>query len=322
MNILITGGAGFIGTKLAQALLKRTDVNKITLVDIQDSVLIGEDPRLQSIKIDMTTQAGVDQAITSEITHVFHLAAIVSSHAEADFDLGMMVNLKSTQLLLEKCRQTNPNIRFVFSSSLAVFGGSLPEEIMPMTATHPSSSYGTQKAIGELLVNDYARKGLVDAVTVRLPTISIRPGKPNKAASSFVSGIIREPLNSEQSNCPVKPDLKLWISSPEKVTENILHAGMLESSQLSQLSFRTLNLPGIQVTPSEMIATLDRLTGRSLSSYISFESDPQVSQIVSSWPQQINNDIELNMGFRADTSFTEILNAFITNEINQEECVL
>ncbi|HDI3282944.1 TPA: NAD-dependent epimerase/dehydratase family protein [Vibrio cholerae] len=183
MNIVITGGAGFIGTLLTKSLLKNADVNKVTLVDIQESYLAGSDPRLTSITTDMTIPENIDHIITKEVTHVFHLAAIVSSHAEQDFDLGMAVNLNTTQLLLEKCRHTNPNIRFVFSSSLAVFGGQLPNEILPMTATQPSSSYGCQKAIGELLVNDYARKGFVDAVTVRLPTICIRPGKPNKAAS-------------------------------------------------------------------------------------------------------------------------------------------
>lgn len=318
MNIVITGGAGFIGTLLAESLLKNNNVKKITLVDIQKSRLADYDRRVESINIDMTLPENIDQIITNDVTHVFHLAAIVSSHAESDFDLGMSVNLSITQLLLEKCRHTNPNIRFVFSSSLAVFGGKLPEEILPMTAMQPVSSYGTQKAIGELLVNDYSRKGYVDAVTVRLPTICIRPGKPNKAASSFVSGIIREPLNGLESNCPVDPTLKLWISSPGKVVENIQKAGLIATEKLNTLNFRTLNLPGIQVTPSEMIATMNTTTGKNLSNYISFDIDPQVDRIVSSWPQNINNDIELSLGFVADNNFTDVLTHFIDSEQKME----
>ncbi|MGR5063016.1 D-erythronate dehydrogenase [Photobacterium sp. DNB22_13_2] len=322
MNIVITGGAGFIGTLLAESLLKNNDVKKITLVDIQESRLTGSDSRIESINIDMTLPQNIDKIITNDVTHVFHLAAIVSSHAEADFDLGMSVNLSITQLLLEKCRHTNPDIRFVFSSSLAVFGGKLPDEILPMTAMQPVSSYGTQKAIGELLVNDYSRKGYVDAVTVRLPTICIRPGKPNKAASSFVSGIIREPLNGQESNCPVDPDLKLWVSSPNKVVENILKAGLIKADQLTKLSFRTLNLPGIQVTPSEMITTMNAITEKDLSDYISFDIDLQIDRIVSSWPQCINNDIELSLGFVADSSFTDVLAHFIHSEQKQTEATL
>ncbi|WP_022940326.1 D-erythronate dehydrogenase [Psychromonas hadalis] len=322
MKVLITGGAGFIGTKLTEALLKRTDVEKITLVDIHESTLTGSDPRIESLKIDMTIQQNIEQVITADITHVFHLAAIVSSHAESDFDLGMVINLTTTQLLLEQCRKTNPNIRFIFSSSLAVFGGQLPAEIMPMTAMQPSSSYGTQKAICELLVNDYSRKGFVNGITVRLPTICIRPGKPNKAASSFVSGIIREPLNGEKSNCPVDSSLKLWISSPEKVIANILHAGLISTEKLALLNFKSLNLPGIQVTPAEMIKTMNSVSGQDLSSFISYEHDPQISQIVGSWPQCINNDIELSMGFIADSSFTDIFKSFEVNNTNQKGCEL
>ncbi|MGR5143958.1 D-erythronate dehydrogenase [Photobacterium sp. DNB23_23_1] len=322
MNIVITGGAGFIGTLLAESLLKNNDVKKVTLVDIHESRLAGSDSRIESINIDMTLPENIDKVITNDVTHVFHLAAIVSSHAEADFDLGMSVNLNITQLLLEKCRLTNPDIRFVFSSSLAVFGGKLPDEILPMTAMQPVSSYGTQKAIGELLVNDYSRKGYVDAVTVRLPTICIRPGKPNKAASSFVSGIIREPLNGQESNCPVDPNLKLWISSPNKVVENIIKAGLIKAEKLTKLNFRTLNLPGIQVTPSEMISTMNAVTGKDFSGYISFDIDKQVDRIVSSWPQRINNDIELSLGFVADNNFNDILAHFIHSEQKQAEATL
>ncbi|AGV20520.1 SDR family oxidoreductase [Vibrio alginolyticus] len=319
MNIIITGGAGFLGTLLAKSLLKENKAESITIVDIQKSRLEGIDDRVVSLVMDMTKRENIDQVITAETTHIFHLAAIVSSHAEQDFDLGVAVNLTTTQLLLERCRKVNPNIRFTFASSLAVFGGDLPETITPITALHPQSSYGTQKAIGELLVNDYARKGFVKAVSVRLPTICIRPGKPNLAASSFVSGIIREPLNAQESNCPVDPTLKLWISSPSRVVDNIQYAGLMPYEQLNNLSYRTLNLPGIQTTPAEMIQTMDTLMGKQLSNYITYEHDAGIDRIVSSWPQKIDCTKELELGFKADSNFKDVLQQFIS--VNNMEIV-
>ncbi|MGO1297249.1 MAG: D-erythronate dehydrogenase [Vibrio sp.] len=322
MNIVITGGAGFLGTLLAQSLLKRTDIEKITLVDIQQSHLVGSDKRLSTVTTDITQSANIKEIVTPDVTHIVHLAAIVSSHAENDFDLGMQVNLMTTHQLLEQCRHINPQIRFVFASSLAVFGGKLPDEILPTTARHPVSSYGCQKAIGELLVNDYARKGYVDAVAVRLPTIAIRPGKPNQAASSFVSGMIREPIHGQASNCPVDPLLKLWISSPQNVVQNIQKACFIESDELNALSVRTLNLPGIQTTPTEMIATMNRVVDRDLSHYISFEPDANIAHIVSSWPQSINTAVEQQLGFNADESFTQILLHFLHTEKQPMEATL
>lgn len=310
MNIVITGGAGFLGSLLTNALLQRyPTLNSLTVVDrvaLADSEQ--RDPRVRSLVADITQPAEMSTIIPAETTHVFHLAAIVSSHAEEDFDLGIQVNLTATQLLLERCRQVNPAIRFVFSSSLAVFGGQLPAEITPMTATQPSSSYGTQKAICELLVNDYGRRGLVDAITVRLPTICIRPGTPNKAASSFVSGIIREPLKGEASNCPVDLDLPLWISSPETVIDNIIHASQLSAEQIT--GFRTFNLPGIQVTPASMLEELAAVAGDEAVALVSHQPDPAIARIVASWPQAFNNDHELQLGFQADQDFAAIVASY------------
>lgn len=316
MNIIITGGAGFLGSELLTNLLEQYP--SIETIKVVDRVKLSENAitshKIESIVADITVQQEIDNIIDASTTHVFHLAAIVSSHAEEDFELGMLVNLKATQLLLERCRQVNPNIRFVFSSSLAVFGGELPEKIDYMTAMQPSSSYGTQKAICELLVNDYARKGFVDAVSVRLPTICIRPGVPNKAASSFVSGMIREPLKQEKSNCPVDVDLPLWVSSPNTVIKNIIHASQMDTNTLS--GFRTINLPGLQTSPKEMIASLVNIMGESCLDFISYEQDDNVERIVSSWPKSMNNDKELALGFIKDADFNAILNAYIdtTNE--------
>lgn len=322
MNIVITGGAGFLGAMLTQTLLRRFP--DITSLKVVDRVVLAEsaqtDRRIVSVVADITNPADVEGLIDTETTHVFHLAAIVSSHAEEDFDLGVKVNLTATQLLLEKCRQVNPAIRFVFSSSLAVFGGQLPAVIEPMTATQPSSSYGTQKAMCELLVNDYGRRGLVDAITVRLPTICIRPGTPNKAASSFVSGIIREPMKGEGANCPVRQDLPLWISSPGTVIDNIIHASQLSAEHIT--GFRTFNLPGIQVTPATMLAALADVAGPQRLALVSNETDPAIERIVASWPQAFDNDKERALGFQADRDFPTILASYLSQHpIAEQEAV-
>lgn len=312
MNIVITGGAGFLGSALTKKLINDfPEVNEIKVVDRVefDSSAIAKPDRIRSIVADITDPDEVANIIDETTTHVFHLAAIVSSHAEEDFDLGMSVNLGATHLLLERCRQANSGIRFIFSSSVAVFGGKLPDEIDAMTAMLPSSSYGTQKAIGELLVNDFARKKYVDALSVRLPTVCIRPGAPNKAASSFVSGIIREPLKKETSNCPVDIDLPLWVSSPEAVIGNMVHASQMDTELLT--GFRTLNLPGLQTTPKEMIDSLARLAGKELLEFISYEKDPVIERIVSSWPKSINNELELSLGFHKDKDFDSILKLYM-----------
>ncbi|WP_372763107.1 D-erythronate dehydrogenase [Pseudoalteromonas sp.] len=314
MNIIITGGAGFLGSELLNSLLQQfPNIETVKVVDRikLDSHLVTSN-KVHSIVADITDKAELENIIDKDTTHLFHLAAIVSSHAEQDFELGMLVNLKATENLLECCRQANPNIRFVFSSSLAVFGGKLPAQIDYMTAMQPSSSYGTQKAICELLVNDYARKGFVDAITVRLPTICIRPGVPNKAASSFVSGIIREPLKQQASNCPVDVDLPLWVSSPNSVIKNIIHASQLDSKQLS--GFRTVNLPGLKTSAKEMLACLVKLKGQSVLELISYEKDESVARIVASWPQSMNNEKELALGFVKDTDFNSILTAYLETQ--------
>ncbi|MEL6116646.1 SDR family oxidoreductase [Photobacterium sp. SP02] len=321
MKIIITGGAGFLGAMLTDTLLQRYDnIERIKIVDRIAPDMSQFDSRVSAVVGDITHPADIDSLIDADTTHVFHLAAIVSSHAEEDFDLGMKVNLLATQLLLEKCRQVNPAIRFVFSSSLAVFGGELPDRIEPMTATQPSSSYGTQKAIGELLVNDYGRKGFVDAITVRLPTICIRPGAPNKAASSFVSGIIREPLKGETSNCPVEPTLPLWISSPETVIDNIIHASQLPAEAIK--GYRTFNLPGIQVTPAEMIAAMSETVGTGFAERVSYDADAAVARIVGSWPKGFNNASELTLGFKADKDFQSVLQAYLAKyPVREEEAI-
>src|SRR6266478_3075165 len=229
MRVVITGGAGFLGSRLARSILERgqltdasgarRDVKKLVLIDVvQPSVT---DPRVESNTGDLADPALIDRALTPETDSVFHLAAVVSGQAEAEFDTGMHVNLDATRALLERCRKLARPPKFVFASSLAVFGGPLPDPVPDDAPVTPPTSYGTQKAIGELLVYDMTRKGFIDGRSLRLPTVTVRPGKPNRAASSFASGIIREPLSGVDSICPVARDTRVWVISPRTVVANL-----------------------------------------------------------------------------------------------------
>jgi nucleoside-diphosphate-sugar epimerase len=313
MQILITGGAGFLGQRLALALLRSNiPFDELVLADIVMPSNPGKDKRVTCIQADLAAESSTKKLITSETGIVFHLAAVVSSHAEKDFDLGWHVNMDITRQLLEACRHTNPGIRFVFASSLAVYGGKLPVQVTDSTAATPGSSYGTQKAIGELLVNDYTRKGFVDGRVLRLPTICVRPGRPNQAASSFVSSIIREPINGESAICPVSPELALWLSSPDTVIHNILHACALDASAFE--GWRTLNLPGIAVTVREMLNSLERITDASTLARVQFKTDAAIDNIVSSWPGELDNTRAKQLGFKTDDNFDSFIRQYLESK--------
>lgn len=312
MQIIITGGGGFLGQKLARALLHSSlPFSELLLVDIQEPPALA-DPRVRCLQADLTAPGVAESLISERTAVVYHLAAIVSSHAEQDFDLGWQVNLDTTRSLLEACRHTRPGIRFIFTSSLAVYGGPLPELVNDGTALTPTSSYGAQKAMGELLVNDYSRKGYVDGLALRLPTICVRPGKPNRAASSFVSSIIREPLQGEHALCPVSPKLRLWLSSPATVVANFLLAATLPRGD-----GRSINLPGISVTVGEMLTALTQAGGQAARDRVQFAADPAIERIVASWPGRIDNQRALAAGFVADRTFAEIIDSFITHDMQE-----
>jgi D-erythronate 2-dehydrogenase len=261
MQIIITGGAGFLGQHLAKELLESSLIfDELILVDIVLSSAKWNDKRVTNLQADLSENSAAKKIISSKTAIVFHLAAVVSSHAEKDFDLGWKVNLDITRSLLEACRHAHSGIRFVFASGLAVYGGKLPAIVSDSTVATPQSSYGTQKAIGELLVNDYSRKGFVDGRVLRLPTICVRPGRPNMAASSFVSSIIREPINGETAVCPVAPELSILLSSPDTAIQNMIKAATMDGSEFGV--WRTVNLPAISVTVQEMIESLERLTDK------------------------------------------------------------
>ncbi|HDZ8827907.1 D-erythronate dehydrogenase [Aeromonas dhakensis] len=312
MQIIITGGGGFLGQKLARALLHSSlPFSELLLVDIQAPPTMA-DPRVRCLQADLTAPGVAESLISERTAVVYHLAAIVSSHAEQDFDLGWQVNLDTTRSLLEACRHARPGIRFVFTSSLAVYGGPLPELVNDGTALTPTSSYGAQKAMGELLVNDYSRKGYVDGLALRLPTICVRPGKPNRAASSFVSSIIREPLQGENALCPVSPELRLWLSSPATVVANFLLAATLPRGDA-----RSINLPGISVTVGEMLTALTQAGGQAARDRVQFAADPAIERIVASWPGRIDNQRATALGFMADRTFADIIDSFITHDMQE-----
>lgn len=311
MKVVITGGQGFLGQRLAKTLLTQNNVqiDDLILIDVVKPIAPNNDSRVRCYEMDLREPTGLDELITKETDAIFHLAAIVSSHAEQDPDLGYEINFLATRNLLEICRQNNPKVRFIFSSSLAVFGGELPETILDSTAFTPQSTYGTQKAMCELLINDYTRKGFVDGIVVRLPTICIRPGKPNKAASSFVSSIMREPLHGEEAICPVSQDLRLWLSSPNTVVANFIHALTLPS--LPQRSWHTINLPGFSVTVKQMLSDLSKVKGEEILAHIKFEFDESINNIVASWPARIDNTQALALGFNVDSNFQSVIQQFI-----------
>ncbi|MFC5410355.1 D-erythronate dehydrogenase [Larkinella bovis] len=310
MQILITGGAGFLGQRLAQALLS-SDLafDELLLVDRIQPSLPGNDSRVRCQPIDLTETGAAKRIISEKTGIVFHLAAVVSSQAEREFDLGWAVNLDLTRQLLETCRQQKPGIRFVFASGFAVFGGHRAAVIDDATVVTPQSSYGTQKAIVELLVNDYTRKNFVDGRVLRLPTICVRPGRPNQAASSFVSSIIREPLNGEPAVCPVSPDLTVLVSSPDTIIRNLLQGARLDGTAFG--NWRTVNLPGIGVTIRQMLDSLERLTGPETVARIAFQPDPTINAIVSSWPQAVDNTRALRLGFAVDSHFDDFIRQFL-----------
>jgi nucleoside-diphosphate-sugar epimerase len=322
MKVVITGGAGFLGQRLAKALLGRgalagpdgrvQPIDRLLLVDIVPSGL-AEDPRVRSVTGDMADRALLDEVVDSDTISVFHLAAVVSGQAEADFDLGMRVNFDGTRLLLETCRSRGHRPRVVFASSCAVYGGELPEVLPESTALTPQSSYGTQKAMGELLLNDYSRRGFVDGRALRLPTISVRPGKPNAALSSFASGIIREPLNGEASVCPVPPDTRVWLLSPGSVIECFIKAHDIEGGALG--ANRSLILPGMTVSVREMLASLERVAGPAVAGLVRFEPDARVEKIVNSWPVALDASRALRLGFPADHSFDDIIRSYLEERL-------
>ena len=301
MRILITGGGGFLGSRLALALLARDPAAKITLLDV--AFPNPPDARFMAITGDLASPDVLARALPADTDAVFHLAAVVSGGAEADFDLGYHVNLDGTRALLEACRKLSKPPKVVYASSVAAFGGKLPDVLDDTTTPTPQTSYGTQKVIGEYLVADWTRKGMIDGRSLRLPTIVVRPGKPNLAASSFASSIIREPLAGVAVDCPVPDSTGVWILSPRRVVEAFVHAHDLPAS--SWPTSRVVNLPGITLNVREMIDAMVRVAGADKAKLVRFVPDARIQGIVKTWPVRFRTDQALAMGFKADEGFED-----------------
>ena len=322
---VITGGAGFIGQRLAKRILalgklmnsagQECEVTRLVLNDVEEPIdSLPEDDRLEFLVGDFGESTVLQRLITPDTAVVFHLAAVVSGGAEEDFELGMRVNLRATECLLESLRMLETCPRFVFASSVAAYGGDLPDVILDSTSLAPQTSYGCQKAITEFLINDYSRRGFLDGRALRLPTIVVRPGKPNKAASSFASAIIREPLQGETCVCPVPPETGVWVLSPQQVVESFIHAERLAAELWGDQ--RALALPGLTTTVSEMIEALELVGGPEAVARIEWKPDPEVLRIVHSWPVRFQPTRALEMGFQPDASISDCIKGFVRDELN------
>mgnify|MGYP001580412824 FL=1 len=324
MRVLVTGGTGFIGRRLVKALLQRGHLadaqgreQEITALCVSDVAEPPEplpaDPRIETAYGDFSVEGAAADLVTQDTGAVFHLAAIVSGQAEQEFDLGMRINLDGTRRLLEACRALHSPARLVFSSSVAAYGGDMPEMIEDTTPAMPQTSYGSQKVGSEYLISDYSRKDFVDGRSLRLPTIVVRVGKPNAAASSFASGIIREPLQGEETICPVSAETGVWLLSPRAVVDCFLHAATLPAEAWGMN--RTVALPGMSITVGDMLAALREVGGAQVADRVRFEPDPFIERIVYGWPTRFSVHRAAGMGFKADDSFKSIIEAFIQDDL-------
>jgi nucleoside-diphosphate-sugar epimerase len=324
MKVVITGGGGFIGQRLAQALLSGPGISlhkapgdSVAPVAVKKVVCVDQvagslnDDRIEYKVGDVSSPELINESIDADTGLVFHLAAVVSGTAEADFDLGLRVNVAATRMVLQRCRELGTCPRLVFSSSIAAFGGDLPDVITDGTMPMPQGSYGVQKVIGELMVQDYSRKGFIEGCSLRLPTVIVRPGKPNGAASSFASAIIREPLSGVPLELPVEPETRMWSTSPATVVTNMIHAAELAPSAWG--TWRAINLPGIVVSMSEALDALQTVGGSQVRDLVTVQPDEDVLKLVRTWPEAFETPRATQMGFSVDRDLLSIVRAYIND---------
>lgn len=324
MNILITGGSGFLGARLARTLLANgrlaagggaaTSIDTITLTDrAEPPPDLTADPRVRHVGGDLLELASRRALPVTGTQVVFHLAAAVSGECEADFDLGMRSNFAATHALLEACRAMATRPVFVFASSLAVFGRQpgrpMPDPITDDTLPTPQSSYGIQKFIGEQLVADYARKGFINGRSVRLMTVSVRPGRPNGAASGFLSGMIREPLAGVRATVPVAAETPVALASPARTVEGLVRASECADAAWGPLT--AINLPSLRTTVGDMAAALERVAGREAASLLDWTPDPAIERLVSTWPGNVQWERARGLGLAADASFEQVVRDYV-----------
>ena len=317
MKILITGGGGFLGFRLAKTLLARGQlggkpITSMTLLDGAFPPGAKDLPKTKIVTGDVSDAKTIESVCTPDTDAVFHLAAVVSGAAEADFDLGMRVNYKGMELLLAQMRKCGKPPRMVYTSSVAAFGGTLPAVLDDSTIANPQTSYGAQKVIGEYLVTDYSRKGFIDGRSLRLPTIVVRAGKPNAAASSFASAVIREPLNGIDYDCPVGPETGVWLLSPGKVVDAFIHAWELPAEAWG--TQRWLNLPGITASVADMVNAMRKVAGDAAAKRVHYKGDARIQAIVKTWPVNFRTPRALEMGFKPDGNVESVIRDYIADE--------
>lgn len=321
MHILVLGGAGMVGRKFIERIARDGSLggNPVTRITAQDVVAAqppaAADFDFESVVSDLSVAGQAEELIASKPEVIVHLAAIVSGEAEADFDKGYRINLDGTRYLFDAIRKLEGYVpRVVFTSSIAVFGAPFHEKITDEFFTTPLTSYGTQKAIGELLLSDYSRRGFFDGVGIRLPTICVRPGKPNKAASGFFSNIIREPLNGEEAVLPVSDQVRHWHASPRSAVGFLIHAATMDTGAIGPR--RNLTMPGYSCTVAEQIEALRKIAGEGVVARIKRVPDPVIEGIVAGWPRDFDPQRALSLGFKSETSFEEIIRVHIEDELH------
>ena len=324
MKVLVTGGTGFLGRRLVASLLERGavrgsdgaehEIERIVISDISAGAPpLPDDPRIELRVGDFSEPGAAEALLDADTGVVFHLAAVVSGEAEQNFDLGMRINFHGSLRLLDAIRARGACPRLLFTSSVAAYGGDMPEVIEDSTILTPQTSYGSQKAAIELLINDYSRKGFMDGRALRLPTIVVRPGKANAAASSFASAVIREPLEGRAYACPVAEDADVWLLSPRCVIRSFLHAADLPADAFGMS--RSVALPGMTVTVREMVAGLREVAGDRVVERLTFERDPFIEKIVYGWATKFRPERAQAMGFTADDDFRSVVEAFVEDDL-------
>jgi len=317
MKVLILGGGGFVGQKLAKTLAARTTlrnqaITQMVLADIMPPAAVAAPFPVSVSTCDIADPISVAATIDAETDVIYLLAAIVSGQAEEDMDLGYNINMTGAINVMERCRALQSKPVVVFTSSLAVYGGEVADPITDDTFLNPQTSYGAQKAIGELLLNDYSRRGLIDGRCFRLPTISVRPGKPNRAASSFMSSIFREPLNGQEAVCPVERDFLHYYLSPRRCVDNLIKGAELAEQDLGQN--RCMMMPGKTLSIGEMIDAMTRVAGPEPAKLIRWEEQPEISAIVSGWRFDYRPEKALKLGLSADDSFEENIRYYLEDD--------
>jgi D-erythronate 2-dehydrogenase len=318
MKVLVIGAAGMVGRKFVEKLAKTgtlagRKVSRLTMADVIVPAAPAAAPfEVDTVACDLSAPAAAESLVANRPDFILHLAAIVSGEAEADFEKGYRINLDGTRYLFEAVRRAGYVPRLVFTSSIAVFGAPFPEVIGEEFFETPLTSYGTQKAIGELLLSDYTRRGFFDGIGIRLPTICVRPGKPNLAASGFYSNIIREPLKGEPAVLPVPEDVRHWFASPRSAVNFLFHAAEIDGTAVGPR--RNLTMPGVSATVGEMIKSLGRVAGPDRTKLIRREPDPVIERSVGGWARDFDASRASALGFQAEKNFDEIIRVHIEDE--------